>query len=336
VKLVTGGTGLLGAHLVLKLLTDDKKVRILSHSERGKQNLRQIFSYYNANHLIDKLEFADGDVLDLFSIDDALKGVDTVYHSAAIVSFAPGEQDMMYKTNIEGTSNVVNSCLAADHKIRLVHISSVAALSKPSSGKTDEVSGGRQEPTNSAYATSKFGAEQEVWRGYEEGLDGFIVNPSVIIGPGNWKTDSSQIFSNIANGVRFYPSGCTGFVSVHDVVDAIMFLEKKACTKDSFVLNGADMMFYDFLCLTAKALSKRPPSVPLRKTAAVAGMYAEAILSFFSGRKRKLSYDLINALMEKNSFSSEKIEALGYKFRPIKEEVELTASLFKSGSIVIG
>lgn len=319
---------MLGTHIVRKLLLNGEKVRVLFRSERSKANYKRILACYGDESLYNEDIFFQGDVTDQFSLDDALEGIDKVIHAAAVVSFAPGKDAHMYKTNIEGTGNLVNACLETGRKIRFIHISSVAALSKPSVGMTDEVSGGRQEPATSSYATSKFASEQEVWRGFEEGLNGFIVNPSVILGPGNWTDDSSQIFSTVEKGLRYYPSGSTGFVGVNDVVDALMFLDSKDVNRENFVLNAEDLLFSDFLNMMSSALKVKSPGIKLKKGLAVAGMYAEAVLKFFNGKDRKLSSDLINAMMDKNSFSSEKIKSLGFRFTPIKDVISETAAIY--------
>lgn len=328
VILITGGTGLLGAHLVRRLKAEGEQVRILYRSEASKENLKRILGYYNSSVQLQEHDFFKGDVHDLFSLDAALEGVTKVIHAAAVVSFAPGKESFMYKTNIEGTANMVNSCLAAGRDIRFIHISSVAALSKPSVGMTDEVSGGRQEPSSSSYATSKFASEQEVWRGFEEGLTGFIVNPSVILGPGNWRTDSSQIFGTVRKGLKFYPAGTTGFVGVHDVVEAIIFLDKRGITGESYVLNAEDLRYADFLTMMSRALGVKSPQFRLSKGVAIAGMYVEAVMKLFNRKERKLSSDLINAMMETNSFSSDKIRSLGFSFAPVKEVIKETAEAY--------
>lgn len=328
--LVTGGTGLLGSHLLLALLKNGEKVKSLYRSESSINKTKQIFSYYNETSLFELINWVKGDVTDHFSLEDALHDVKEVYHGAAVVSFAPGADEVMYQINMQGTANLINACLTVNPGIRFYHVSSVAALGKPRTGKADEVSGWSQNARNSAYAVSKFASEQEVWRGFEEGLSGFIVNPSVIIGPGNFKTDSSQIFSIVDNGIKFYPPGATGYVGVWDVVNAMLFLSQKKISNESYVLNSEDLSFQHVLSSIAHALNKPAPKFKLHRITAIIAMYAETVIKGLVGKKRVLSGDLINALMDKSTFSSDKIESLGFKFEPVEQAITRTAAIYKS------
>lgn len=133
----------------------------------------------------------------------------------------------MLKINREGTANVVNCALSLSVE-RFCYVSSTAAVGKTmdTSGTYFVVESNKWDPTepHSGYAISKYVAENEVWRGIEEGLNAVIINPSVIIGPGNWNESSLTIFRTLSKGLKFYTSGSNAFVDVRDVVKAMRSL----------------------------------------------------------------------------------------------------------------
>src|SRR6185295_8650851 len=179
--LVTGGTGFLGMQLLRELVKRGEKVRAIKRSG-STSFLEEEFTR--------QIEWVEGDVLHIPALEEAMSDCEKVYHCAAVVSFLPKDHERIMKVNVEGTANVVN--VALEKKIKkLVHVSSVAAIG---SSRNDEVvnESTEWESGNSNYALSKFLGEREVWRGIAEGLNAVIVNPSLIIGAGNWNEGPPQ------------------------------------------------------------------------------------------------------------------------------------------------
>ncbi|NCB09315.1 MAG: NAD-dependent epimerase/dehydratase family protein, partial [Bacteroidia bacterium] len=133
---VTGGTGLVGAHLLYQLTAAGKKVKALKRKTSNLQQVLKVFSYYSENHttLFDQIEWVNGDILDYYSLEEMLAGVTEIYHCAAIVSFDPKERAKMIANNVEGTANLVNAALENGVK-KICHVSSVAALGQMSGGQ---------------------------------------------------------------------------------------------------------------------------------------------------------------------------------------------------------
>ncbi|MBC7722151.1 MAG: NAD-dependent epimerase/dehydratase family protein, partial [Pedobacter sp.] len=209
--LVTGANGLVGSHLITKLLQQNKQVRAL---------------YRNNPPLIihQNLEWFQGDILDIIGLEEAMESVTQVYHCAAIVSFNPKERKILYQTNIEGTANVVNGCLDMGIE-KLVYISSVASLGRALKNEPiNEAAKWIESTNNSEYAKTKFLAEMEVWRGIGEGLNAVIVNPSIILGASDWTKGSAAIFKSVYDEFPWFADGVNGFVDVVDVVDAMVQL----------------------------------------------------------------------------------------------------------------
>ena len=223
---VTGGTGLVGAHLLYELTLAGHNVKALKRKTSNLQQVVKTFSYYtqNPDELFARIEWVDGDILDYFAIENLLKGVTEIYHCAAIVSFDPKERKKMISNNVEGTANLVNAAIENGVK-KFCHVSSVAALGLVENGAmiTEETNWVPSKKV-SGYSESKFFSEAEIWRGMEEGLDAVIVNPSIILGPANWDTGSAKMFKTVWDGMKFFTRGITGFIDVKDVVRAMILL----------------------------------------------------------------------------------------------------------------
>ena len=190
--LVTGATGFLGAELIHQLTAQGTKLRAV------KREHSIIPATIRDNALV---EWVTADINDFSDLEDAFLGIEQVYHCAAMISFDPRDKAKLLKINIEGTSNVVNLCVA--YNARLVHVSSVAALGNPKKGATliTEADFWEYDARSHSYAISKYEAEMEVWRGIAEGLDAVIVNPSVIIGAGDGFEGSGAIFKLVKEGL---------------------------------------------------------------------------------------------------------------------------------------
>ncbi len=264
--LVTGGTGLVGAHLLYKLcLTNDKVVAIYRNINRQKITL-EIFELYGNATIFKNIIWRKADVTDIPALEIAFKDITYVYHAAAMVSFAPKDGKKLRKINIEGTANIVNLCTTNRIK-KLCHVSSIATLvKKPRQDFIDEDCDWNPEDEHSDYSISKFGAEMEVWRGSQEGLSVVIVNPGVIFGFGNWKLNTSKLFLKIKNGFSYYTTGITGVVSVTDVINAMTSLMDSNIKGERFILVSDNISFQKIFSLIAQSLSVKQPSKKVSRT----------------------------------------------------------------------
>ena len=211
--LVTGGTGLVGAHLLLQLVANETTVRALFRLEASKEKTYNLFKLVNKEEEFSKIEWVCGDILDIPSLEIAFQGINLVYHCAGFISFDPNKENQLRQTNIQGTANIVNFCI--DKKVqKLCHVSSIAALGDllPNEKVITEKSEWNPEKPHSDYAISKYGAEMEIWRGYQEGLKVVIVNPGIILGIGFWNQSSGLLFKIVKNKLLFYTSGISGYI----------------------------------------------------------------------------------------------------------------------------
>ncbi|MFV5690424.1 NAD-dependent epimerase/dehydratase family protein [Flavobacterium sp. LT1R49] len=331
--LVTGGTGLVGAHLLLHLIESgsigSKKVRAIYRNAKSIEKTKNLFSLYRKLDLFDTIEWIQADITDIPALEKAFEGIDYVYHCAALISFDPKDEDLIRKTNIEGTANIVNFCVANTIK-KLCFMSSIAALGDLASHEkiiTEETEWNPEKP-HSDYAISKYGAEMEIWRGQQEGLPVIILNPGVIIGPGFWEQGSGQLFMKVKKGMSFYTLGSSGFVTVTDVVRIATQLMKSEIHNERFTLIAKNIIFRDILNSIADALLVKRPAIHAKPLFMKIFWKIDWILSNIFMQKRQLTSATAKASYSKNEYSNEKITtALNTKFLNIHQYIKEISDL---------
>ncbi|NVK27609.1 MAG: NAD-dependent epimerase/dehydratase family protein [Flavobacteriia bacterium] len=329
--LVTGGTGLVGSHLLYRLSQSEKSVRALYRSESSLENARKVFGYYveDVEAAFSRIEWVRADLFDIIDLQEAMKGVETVYHCAAVVSFQPSDKDLMLNGNPKMTGLLVNAALVEGVK-SFIHVSSVAALGRASNGEmTNEKTEWKDSPLNSTYAESKYAAELEIWRGMEEGLTVGVVNPTIILGPGNWKSGSSKFFHTFYNGFKFYTEGQTGFVDVLDVVEAMLRIEEKKAFNKRFLLVSENIKYKQLFDLITSEYDVKPPSILPPRWAMELLWRVEWIRSKLTNSAPLVTKETAKTARNLSSFSNARArEELGMEFMPISESVKRNCELY--------
>ena len=314
--LVTGGTGFLGAYIIQELIHKGYAVRATRRN--GK------IPFFISKEVVSKVDWVEGDILDTISLEEAMHGVDTVIHSAAKVSFSKKERKEMYATNITGTANIVN--LALDKKIkRFVYISSVSAIGRTGNRTSvDENSPWENNKGNSHYGITKYHAEMEVWRGEAEGLSTVIINPSTVLGYGDWNQSSCAIFRNIFNEFPWYTTGTNGFVDVKDVARAAVDLMAKDFRGERFILSAKTLSFHQLFDLIADWFSKRRPNK--EATAFLSGLAwrIEKLKSILTGKPTLLSKETARIARSHMNLDNSKILRFlpEFYFTPLEKTVQ--------------
>ncbi len=324
--LVTGGTGLVGSHLLAELVQSGKSVRAI---KRNSSNMSLVKQQIPDTVLFAKIEWVEADVLDVYSLSEAMEGVTDIYHCAATISFNPADVADMMKVNIEGTANVINMALEKGVK-KICHVSSIAAIGKALNDETvTEKTPWKTSPNNSNYAISKYGSEREVWRGTMEGLDAVIVNPSVIIGPGDWNTGSSKMFKQAYTGLKFYTSGINGFVDVRDVCKTMIMLMESDIKNERFIVSSENYPFREFFDNACLNFGKPLPSIKASPLLGSLTWRAEAVRSFFTGSKPLITKETARSANQQYYYSNEKIKkALNFEFISVKQSIKDTCGYF--------
>jgi len=328
--LVTGGTGLLGSHLLFELIRLGKPVRALKRERSDTSMVHKIFAYYlpDPDESFRKIEWVDCDLLDFTALEDALDGVSEIYHCGGMVSFHPKDHPLMLKVNIEGTANLVN--LSFEKKIRkFLYVSSVATLGRNhSAGLTDEETYWKTSIKNTAYSISKYGGEREIWRGMEEGLNAVIVNPSVILGPGFWDGNSG-LFTLLQKGLKYYPKGLNGYVDVKDVVKSMILLMDGNIVNERFIINSENVSYRQLFTWIAEHLRKPAPSIYVSPALSQLAWRIEAVRSFITHSRPNLTKEMAITASQEYLYKNDKIrKALGVGFIPVEESVKDTCRIF--------
>lgn len=325
--LVTGGTGLLGSHLLYRLSQDQSTIRAIFRDSTKIDHVRSLFKYYSPDDyqpLFDKIEWVEGDILDVCSLTEAMKGVDYIYHCAGFVSFVKKHFHQLIKVNREGTANVVNCALDAGVK-KLCYVSSTAAIGGEPGDFVNEETKWKTSTGKNGYSTSKYSAEKEVWRGVEEGLDCVIVNPSVIFGAGFWDESSLTIFRTIDKGIRFYTSGSNGFVDARDVVEIMVRLTQSDIKNKRYLCVGHNMSFKDLMSDIAIHLGKNPPSINTPQWLMGLTWRFSWVLSKFRGKVAMVTRATARTAFCLMKYDNSKIrKELSYEFRTFEDTIQNT------------
>jgi len=328
--LVTGGTGLVGAHLLLELLKREDTVFALKRPSSDLNITKRIFSYYTDDFqkIFERINWVEGNILDYQSIRDALKDITKVYHCAAAVSFQSSDKQTIADTNRLGTANLVNACLETGIE-KLLHVSSIGALGRAGvTGIVDEDSQWNSKKT-SVYSTSKYHAEMEVWRAIAEGLNAVIVNPSIIIGPADWNKGSAKLFDTMYHGLKFYTLGSNGFVDVEDVVKLMIILMESDISAERFILNAENVPYKQFFTSMAKALNVKPPQIEAKRFLSEIAWRVFWVKSLFTGKQSSITKETAETANQTYQYSNRKIvDATSYKFMSIEESIKKTAAFY--------
>ena len=317
--LVTGGTGLVGAHLLYHLIKNDEKIRAIYRSEKRIEKVKEVFSFYTDDDtLISKIEWFKADVTDVPSMIPAFVGIKNVYHCAAFVSFNPKDYREMRKVNIHGTAIIAN--LSIDAKIdKICFVGSIASIGSSLDGSliTEECEWNSQE-NNSDYSITKFGSEMEIWRASQEGVEVVIVNPGVILGSGFWGQGSSKLFTQVYNGFKYFTEGITGFVGVKDVVKSMILLMNSNIKNERFILVSENKSFKEIFFSMAISMGKKPPSIKIKSWHMSVFWRVSWLLSKLTGKEPLLSKSSAKSAHSISRYSSRKIEkSLNFQFQEI-------------------
>ena len=321
--LVTGATGILGRVIVLDLLKQGFAVRATKRKSSNIDELRNSYTFYTENpeEFFNKIEWVDVDFDDLESLNTALIGVEEVYHCAAKVSFHPNDKAEMYHSNIDATRNLLYACENYNIK-KFCFISSIAVLDGvDENGEITEDSDYNPKISHSAYATSKHFAEMEVWRASAEGLNTVIVNPGVIIGSGNWKSSSGEIFSTFEK-FPYTMSGSSAYIDVRDVSKIATNLMKNNIFGERFIVVSESKKFAEVANFVREKLGKSKAKI-LPKFVLNIGYVFNLLFGWLFPALKLMNKINIEAVTSHHKISNRKIvEKLDYKFISMEESLE--------------
>ena len=321
---VTGGTGFVGSYVLKELLSHGYAVRAIRRSAE--------LPFYLPASLLQQVEWVSGDILDVSALAEQMEGADAVIHCAAKVSFNKKDRHAIFKNNIEGSANVVNA--AIEHGIgRFLYVSSVAALGHQQTAESiDEKQEWAQNRFETNYSVSKYYAELEVWRGMAEGLAPVIVNPSTVLGYGDWTKSSIRIFKSVYDGFPWYTRGKTGFVDVEDVARAIVQLLPTEISNERFILNADNWTYQQLFNCIADGFSVRRPYREATPFLAGTAWRMESIKSSFSGKDPLLTKETAAGARNKIQYENGKIRRAlaGFEFSSLEKTIQRACDAYKA------
>jgi len=331
-ELITGGTGIVGVHLLLERTAAGAPVRALFRKGSDRSIVERVFRHYrpDADELLPRIEWAEGDLCDIGSLKDAMDGVRHVYHAAALVSFDPRDRRELYRVNTGGTTNVVDAALLMGVE-RLCHVSSTAAIGRaPGLRERHEDLPWTGGLDTSPYAQSKYDAELEVYRGIAEGLDAVIVNPCVVIGPGAPGRSSMTLVERLRKGTRFFPPGSNAVVDARDVAACAAALMERTGGGQRYLLVGENTSYRDLFAGMASAFGKDPPRTALPAWVLGLAWRVERLRTLFGGRALVTRHTVHSAVIQRAYANAKVRAALGFTFRTAREAVRNVAD-FQQG-----
>ena len=327
--LVTGGSGLVGAYLLMKLLKSNETVYATKRSQTNLHYTENIFKHSNLHDYFSKIIWIDCDLTDRTEVENLVKKNDikTIYHCAASVSYRKSLSKFIIESNVGITRNLVN--VSIDNNVVLCHVSSIAALGESNYGSLINENTLWTDEHSSAYSKSKYLSELEVWRGISEGLNAVIIQPSVIIGGGFWQKGIGSIFSKIKKGMNFYTEGTTGFVDVRDVVNVMVTLVNKKLYGRSYIVNAENLSYKDFFSILAKKLNAKPPKFKAGKKLLAIAWRLEYIKSVLLNAEPVITSVSAKTAMKKLKYDNSKIKKeLNYKFITIEQSLDYFSKWF--------
>lgn len=327
---VTGGTGLVGARLIFDLINAGEEVTALIRPNTLRSKFSSFISFYtdNTKTFEDKINWVEGNLSDIDRLIEIIPEKVKVYHCAAQISFNPKDDKEIVDTNVDGTANLINACIH-NSVTKLCHVSSIGALGSIINGGKINEETPWSSAGKSAYSLSKYYSELEVWRGMVEGLPGVIVNPAVILGAGNWKHGSPQLFSMISKKAKYYTKGTTGYVDVKDVTKAMIMLMNSDIQDERFILSSETLSFKELFEKIALSMQVKAPYKYASKNITALGYKLEKIRSGILNSNPKLTKQTHKSAHAKNNYSGDKIkERIDFSYTPISDTINFIGDCF--------
>jgi len=330
--LITGGTGMVGAHLLLACAKRNLPTLAIFRSKKNIEKVSALFKLLAPGNpeYFNLIEWQKADLNDIVKLDKIFKKIKFVYHCAAKVSYAQYHSEKLIKTNIEGTANTIN--LALKHNIKkFVFVSSIASLGAESSiSIVNEDHSWNSNELHTPYAYSKYGAELEVWRGAQEGLNVVIVNPGVILGSHFWERSSGILIKKISKGMLFYPTGNIAIVALEDVVKILIELMESSIKNERFILVSKNLKYKNLIEKIAIELNSKKPFFALSKPLLHLLLIIDKIGYALGLKKNFFNRATIKSLCSKQQYDGTKIERIlnfNYQdteltFKKIKEDLK--------------
>lgn len=329
--IVTGGTGMLGSHLLLQLVKNGHSVKALKRKESNTDYTREIFNNYlhNADDCFARIHWMDVDLLDFYALAEAIGDDAIVYHCAGMVSFHRKDKALLELNNVKVTENMVNVCLEKKAR-KLLYVSSIAALGRATNNElVTEQTYWQPSKKNSFYSYTKFAAEREVWRASAEGLPVIVVYPSVILGVGDWTKGSPALFNTMFKGLKFFTHGINGYVAATDVAEASVRLMESEIINDNFILSAENLSYKQLFEMMTKGLGVKAPAIHARRWMSKVGCYVLWLVEKITGKRSLITFETATTAHQEYQYDNSKIcNGLHFKFTAVGDTIDDICKIF--------
>ncbi|MDE1191870.1 MAG: NAD-dependent epimerase/dehydratase family protein [Arachidicoccus sp.] len=314
--IITGASGLVGSHILQELYNSPARIIAVCRNIPPDADKR--------------FEWIAGDILDTNFLEEICANADKIYHCAALVSYDPKKKKEIFQINVEGTANVVNAALNCGVH-RLLYVSSVAAIGESQDNKMADEETVWKDVHVADYGKSKHYAEMEVWRGISEGLDSVIINPSIVLGCGDWEKGSTEIFKNIYKGFPWYSAGVHGFVDVRDVACAAVMLMNSDIQGQRFIINGINISYKELFSTIAQSFGIRPPYKKVTHFLSGIVWRLSSLKSFVTGKSSMITKHSARIAMQNIQFDNSKLLKFlpGFEYTDFKTSVQEICNCLK-------
>lgn len=330
INIITGGTGLVGSRLIYDLFNNGERILLITRSKKAIEKLKRNLQFYtlDSEKIINAIDIKIGKLCDYDFLYEIITERAKVFHCAAMVSFNEKERDLIFETNIDFTECLINVCI--EKKVhKLCFVSSVAAIGNVVEGGYIDETTPWLSANKSSYSLSKYYSEMEVWKGAAEGLNAVIVNPSVILGPGDWNQGSPQIFNTVYKGLSFFTKGSTGYVDVRDVTKAMIGLMNSSVRNQRFILSAANLTYEELFLKIAKALRVKAPKYHAGRWLTLIGWRINHLFSFVTQKPAKLNKNTHTSAHKKTRYSGAKItKTINFEYFHIQETINFVADKY--------
>lgn len=316
--LVTGACGYIGSALTQILLEQGKKVIALDRPGAPWHLLPQ--------SIRNNITPVESDIRDLNAVEKSLKGIEVVFHTAALMSYWKRERSLQMEINFRGTENLAKACLENPIK-RFIHVSSVNALGYPQDSK---IPGDENTPFNWShfrigYMDSKYAADQSLTRMFQKyHFPVIILHLGTVYGPGlSSEINTASYIKGIAQRkIPAYPRGGTTCVRLEDAVKGIFLATKKGKIGERYILGGENLSYEDIFKIIAEEAGVHPPRIPLYKWLGLSVAAVYSLMALWNRKTPQVTRDMIQISDHHCYYSSEKaIKELGYRYESIRPAI---------------